>query len=564
MKRLFPFKPNERWSANFFLATIIVYLLWTAYVAFERKNNVEITPALATMLIPVFLVDGIKTLVESLTPKKSISGTEDLSKVTVIIPSYNGAAHIAATITDLLLRFPGNQIIISSNGSKDTTCDIGHKMGVLVMEIAEPIGKVEAINRALDMVETPYVLILDDDTLIGNAIIPTTALDDGHGGVAFRVLPIKNGFWSQMQLHEYRKSMDVGRKYHNRSATVQNISGAIGLFRVSELLRQTKIHTGEFSGEDLQRTLLVHLSRETSGGIVMSDSIVETLAPSDFITLFRQRVYGWYPGFLANFHLYAKLLTKRKIPLRLRIEAFYNTIVLALLDPIRLLSLPILLFNPVYLIFFYLVYVLLETVPYFTMGRNEPYWVILLFPIYGVFNFITRMLSMVVFFYRRLTKLIGRGLKNDDYKFVGNHAKGVGAVLSVLLGIVISLIYGGFLTAISNFESIYELPLPQQQTIKNSFVISEDLPESVEDRFTASPRLEFITLEVYSGDSRWSLSYQAVLRFSLINVIPLTLQELNRSSSFLVESFPEGSIHPGSSVRFDTDNIQLAINNAII
>lgn len=546
--------PSDRWTARFVLIMLVAYLAWTLFIAFTRNFEAPITPLLAIMLIPVFLVDGIKTFIESFTPKKVITGDEDLSKVTVVIPTYNGGKHIGVTLTDLVKRFPKDQIIVSSNGSRDDTCDVVRTYGVRLLEIEQPIGKVEAINRALHMVKTPYTLIMDDDTLVGDAVIPTTVLDEGHGGVAFRVYPVRKGPWSLIQLHEYRKSMDVGRRYHNHSSTVQNISGAVGLYRTQELIRQADIHTGEFSGEDLQRTLLVHLSRNTGGGVVMSESIIETMAPDSFMSLFNQRVYGWYPGFLANFHLYWRLLFMRNIPKRLRFEAFFNCFVLTFLDPIRLLSLPILLFTPTYLVFFYIVYVLLETIPWFSTGRNEPYWVILVFPLYGIFNFLTRMLSMSVFFYRRITKIIGKGIKNDDYKFMRPHARLIGVLTSSIVTLSFAFVYGSFLTAVSNYEAILYIPRKIEQSIA---AVAESIRvDAAKDEYT---------ITVKSGDSRWTISKFFVQEYMKDKNLLLSSSEVEVATYWLVINSGETrDMFPGETIVVKAIDIEIAVERARI
>ena len=529
-------KPNEKWSANIFFFSILAYLVWTGYVAFLKRSGVAFGPNLAVMLVPVFLLDGIKTLIESIPTKKDISAKEDISKVTVVIPTYNGANHISATIKDLLRRFEPSRIIISSNGSTDRTCEIAKSFGVTVYETKEPIGKVGAINVALKLVKTPYVLIMDDDTLVGDALLPTSELVAGRGGVAFTVLPIKNGFLSELQSHEYRKSMEVGARYHNSSATVQNISGAIGLFNTQELVRQIELHSGEFSGEDLQRTLLVHLASEKLNGVVMSSSVVKTLAPSDIKTLFKQRVYGWNPGFLANFHLYVKLLFMKNIPLKLRFEAFYGTFVLTVLDPIRLLSLPILIFEPVYLLFFYITYFLLELVTYLRIGRNEPIWVIFIFPVYGIFNFITRILAMSVFFYRRFTKVLGRGLKNDDYRFMQTHTRALGALSASVFVLFISALYASFLIVTSSYESVVELPVNEYLAVE----VTEKINTEVQIHLDTE-----IKVIAISGDSRWSLSEKIIKEYASTHNIEMNSINLNGATRKVFYYLDGSKVKPG-------------------
>jgi len=51
-------------------------------------------------------------------------------------------------------------------------------------------GKASAVNYAVYRVQTPYTLLLDDDTRLGGARLPTSLLAaDGFDAVAFHVLP---------------------------------------------------------------------------------------------------------------------------------------------------------------------------------------------------------------------------------------------------------------------------------------------------------------------------------------------------------------------------------------
>lgn len=370
--------------------------------------------------------------IESFGVKKLFKPVEDISKVTVVVPTYNGEDTIGITIEDLLLKFDKDKIVIVSNGSIDNTISIASSYGVVVVEITEPVGKVWAINYGLDNVKTPYVLIMDDDTLVSNAIIPTNALDQGYEGVAFRVLPIIQGPLTVLQTYEYRKSMDIARTYHNKTATVQSISGAIGLFHTKELVRQINLHTGEFSGEDLQRTLLIHIGIENKG-VVIADSTVVTYVPNTLKDLFKQRIFGWNPGFLANFGIYIKILFKKSTPIQMKYEAFYSVVLVTLGDILRVISLPVLLFSPAYIIVFYITYIFLETIPWYRLGRKDPYWTVLISPIYGLFNFIARILANGVFMYRRMSYFFGKGKKYDDYRQAGKATRLVSVTVSLLL-----------------------------------------------------------------------------------------------------------------------------------
>lgn len=557
---------NDHLVANSILALILFYLGASLYRYIEINSYPKFSWVFLVMLIPVFLSDGLKTLMESFYPKKIFPGNENLSKVNVIIPTINGEKVVGKTIEDLLRRFPKESIIVSSNGSTDKTCEIARNFGVVLLENEEAIGKVEAINQALSLVKTQYVLIMDDDTLIGDAKIPTGELDDGREGVAFRVLPIKAGFYSFLQMHEYRKSMDVGRRFHNHTASVQNISGAIGLFRTKELMRQRDIHNGEFSGEDLQRTLLVHLDRKEKGGVIMSESVVETLVPDGFFSLFRQRVYGWYPGFLNNFTLYIKLMLKRETPFRLRFESFYNCIFLAFLDPLRLIALPVLIFTPSYFLFFYLVYLLIEIVPYLAMGKKEPAWILLFFPIYGILNFIARILSFGVFFYRRSAQYLRKTKQPDVYRNINNWQGALAFSCSLLIFITLFAIYyiGSKYSVIAVNQIPKALLSNKEETLLipvSSTTFWSNEMQSV-SKNPVSTISAVIVVEANAGDSQWKVAKKAVDLFSSEKPDEISNKEV--FIDWVIILWGKQSVHKGDIFNFNNALMEEALKSSFV
>jgi len=340
------------------LALVVVYV--AAFASGLAPMATAGGRALALLLVPLWLVDGVKGLVESLHPATYRTGDEDLRKVTTVVASRNGEEALEGTLADLQRRAMANVIVVS-NGSTDGTAAVARRLGARCLEVEEPIGKVRAIEYALEHVATPYVLLIDDDTRVGDARIPTGLLDDGHRAVAFRVFAEVSTWVTRLQSYEYRKSADIAKRFHN-GATVPNVSGAVGLFTVAELRRQTALHTKELSGEDLQRTLLVHLAG-TTGGVVLTDSVVYTRPPATLRGLFGQRTLGWWPGLYSNVAKFARLLTKGGSLTKVRYDAFYNLILVVALDLVRAGSLPVLLLSPRLFGELYACYVALEVVP---------------------------------------------------------------------------------------------------------------------------------------------------------------------------------------------------------
>jgi cellulose synthase/poly-beta-1,6-N-acetylglucosamine synthase-like glycosyltransferase len=427
---------NDRTISPIFFFLFVGYIVAYGLFISEGFHPTPFDLSYAVIIIPIFLIDCVRSMVELCVRSDFYPATQKLKRVTVVIACKDGNPVLSPTLEDLCRRFKPEQIIVASNGSTDNTCAIAKRYGVRFLNMKEALGKVRSINVALSLIETPYTLIMDDDTLIKDAIVPTSCLDDGFNAVAFRVLPVRKGWLTCLQLHEYRKSCDISKRAHNRWATVQNISGAIGLFKTHELLRQVVLHSGEFSGEDLQRTLLVHLSAQWRG-VVLADSLVYTEAPSTLRSLYQQRVFGWFPGLYANFMYYFRLLFRKSTPISLRLDAFYNCILVVVLDVFRAIAFPIIIFYPWYFVVMYIVYVFLELITYHSLGHKEPAWIILVFPIYGLFGLLTRLAAIGVFIYRRTSVRIAHYSFLDDYRRASRFAKIGGILVATLVYVLL-------------------------------------------------------------------------------------------------------------------------------
>lgn len=415
---------------------LLGYIAIFSYLFYKFPDFYPIS-SLFFFLLTAFLIDGIKVIVESLNkPHKHKIKTEP-EKVTVLIPCHNGADTIFETVQDIKKTLPEAGVIVADDASTDETAKLARSAGAKVFPLKENLGKVGAIHEALSVVSTPYVLVMDDDTRLGEAKVPTNLLKD-YDAVSFRVLPHGNSLLSHFQRHEYRKSMEIGRGFHAKTGTIPCVSGAVGLFRKEALLRQTDLHSGEFSGEDLQRTLLIHRHRN-GRGVTFVDEEVYTHPPKTLSELYLQRVHGWWPGLWNNFHHFLHLAFAPKVNWRLRYDSLY-TLFLIVTDPFRILALPALFSSFSRFWTFYIFYVLLELIPYLRMGRREHIVVILLGPIYGIAQLFTRVVAFFAWIYRRVVAVSSRKRIPDSYK----RASLAHQVFAFALGLIISV---GLITA---------------------------------------------------------------------------------------------------------------------
>jgi len=396
-----------------------------------------------SIAIIAFIIDGIKLLIESNSKITERSGTSNPDETTIVLSAYNEDNIIDSIET--MKPHAKKLIIVNDNSTDDTLLklkslgkitsidvleDHTHiKMtngdtSYLIIDNHENINKVPSIHYALDFVETKYTFICDADIYLNDDFVMPVSLlnhtddpDNQIDSVSFSILPKvkeKNSIWTNillgLQLHEYHKSMNIGRQFANNSKSVECISGAAGLFKTERIMKLKNVHSNEFCGEDLERTLLELFDK---GKTVFSDQVIDTDVPETFRSLTKQRVTGWWPGLYRTFPLLFRIMRTKGIENRLRFEMIYN-IVSTILDPFKFISLWLVLFVislPV-LAALYIVYLLFEIYMYFRIKKRTSYDVkysplqIILYPIYGIIQLHYRIFAMIRLIYMKLTKKV--------------------------------------------------------------------------------------------------------------------------------------------------------------
>jgi cellulose synthase/poly-beta-1,6-N-acetylglucosamine synthase-like glycosyltransferase len=360
------------------------------------------------------LVDFVKLLIELLGRSDDRRYRSDPVQVTAVIACRDGADLLPGTVAELAPQIPPARIMVIDDGGRDNTSEVALGLGCDVHRFESSRGKAAAINYAVFRVHTPYTLLLDDDTRMGNARIPTQLLDDDEcDAVAFHVLPdrrsrngsVGNNFLGHVQRYEYGKSMEIGKRFHDAAQSVSCISGAAGLFRTRDLNELHHEHTSVFQGEDLQRTIihLLHGKR-----IVFANEPVWTVAPHRWGQWLRQRLFGWYPGFYHQLANMLRLMFAPHAGWRLRYEMAYNVYTM-ISDPLKAWSLAIIAITPGlrwWALVVYLLYLAFELYSWWVVRvpgsrSRAPVLVLLFYPLYGALNTVLRTLSVLVWFYLR-------------------------------------------------------------------------------------------------------------------------------------------------------------------
>lgn len=114
-----------------------------------------------------------------------------LPEVTLLIPAFNEKEYVESKMKNTLeLDYPADKlkIIWVTDGSTDGTPDLlkSYK-GVTVLHVQERNGKIAAMNRGMQMVNTPIVVFSDANTLLGKSSVRRMAAlfnDPRVGGVS--------------------------------------------------------------------------------------------------------------------------------------------------------------------------------------------------------------------------------------------------------------------------------------------------------------------------------------------------------------------------------------------
>jgi cellulose synthase/poly-beta-1,6-N-acetylglucosamine synthase-like glycosyltransferase len=426
------------------------------------------------------------------------------NKLTIVIASYNGEDVIGKTIKEAAVHVPYDQIIVVSDASTDKTAEVARATGARVIVNEKNLHKVGSINAAMLKVKTPYVLILDDDTLIGKTFIPTSLLDEGFTAVAFNVMPVKEKtLINQLQSFEYRLTMQISKNMRSATGAIGNISGAIGLYQTDDLIKQISLHSGQFAGEDEQRTLLAHMYGQGKG-ITYTDSLVLTLPPTTYRDLFKQRAFSWSLATPELFMLYWRLILSPRFHYLLKAEKGY-LIYIYLTEPLRILFLWTLFIKPNHLLITYAFYAALNLIIWLRIGAKDNLQAVLLSPLYALGLTICRIIG---YFYWLKVKGI--------YLAKGLYKQATGRHLILEYAVVFSIITASWAVSIQHFRQDMNLfhKIRTDSLTSNERAFNYDsTPSAFASLVASTDSDESIPVAIEQGDSLRAIAHKAVDKY---------------------------------------------------
>lgn len=284
--------------------------------------------------------------------------------ISLIVPAHNEAKSIRLAVRNLLeLDYPELEVIVVNDGSQDGTLQelreefslrLVHAVYVqhltsapvkglyrsdvvphlLVLDKEAGGNKADAVNAGLNAVTSPYVCIVDADSVLERdallrIMVPILADPEhvvGVGGIV-RVLngsELKGGHLRRVRLPrkgieiiqviEYLRAFLIGREAWAQGNMMMIISGAFGLFR-TDLVRDVGAYRSNAIGEDFDLVVRLHrhLLEEGSDYRIkfVPDPVCWTEAPGDWRSLGRQRA-RWQKGLLDTLLRNRDMLLRRR------------------------------------------------------------------------------------------------------------------------------------------------------------------------------------------------------------------------------------------------------------
>lgn len=218
--------------------------------------------------------------------------------VSVIVPAYNEAAGIEATVRSAVASNHRVEVIVVDDGSTDGTADIVESLGLPEVRVLRRPngGKAAALNAGIAAAKYDLVVMVDGDTVFE----PTTVhelvqpfADPEVGAVSANVkIANRETLLARLQHIEYVIGFNVDRRVHDVLRSMPTVPGAGGAFRRSALL-QVKGLSSQTLAEDTDLT--ISIGRAGWRTVFQENAVTWTEAPTTVRQLWQQR-FRWTFG----------------------------------------------------------------------------------------------------------------------------------------------------------------------------------------------------------------------------------------------------------------------------
>jgi cellulose synthase/poly-beta-1,6-N-acetylglucosamine synthase-like glycosyltransferase len=222
--------------------------------------------------------------------------------ITVLIPAYNEAENVRATILSVLnnTRQP-DEIIVIDDGSTDDTLAYAEATAAeypgLVQVLAKPNGgKSSALNRGIAEATGDVLIAIDGDTVLHPQCIDSLARpfkSKRVGAAAGKIMPARTEtLLEKYQYLEYIAGQNIDKEFISFLGSVNIVPGAVGAWR-----RTALIEAGGYSDDTLveDQDLTLALLGKNYGVVYVPTAIAYTEVPASTRSFYLQR-FRWTFG----------------------------------------------------------------------------------------------------------------------------------------------------------------------------------------------------------------------------------------------------------------------------
>ncbi|MGB8942254.1 MAG: glycosyltransferase, partial [Streptomyces sp.] len=276
---------------------------WVFLVGASEKITGVLVVALAVIGSLVMLRFGLMLLLSAVharkVRKKGFRWGPDITEpVSVLVPAYNEAKCIEATVRSLMTSDHPIEIIVIDDGSSDGTALIveGLRLPNVRVVRQQNAGKPAALNRGIANARYDLIVMMDGDTVFEQSTVrelvqpfgdPRVGAVAGNAKVGNRDSLI--GAWQHI---EYVMGFNLDRRMYDMLGCMPTIPGAVGAFRRSALERVGGM-SDDTLAEDTDITMAMH--RDGWRVVYAEKARAWTEAPETVQQLWSQR-YRWSYG----------------------------------------------------------------------------------------------------------------------------------------------------------------------------------------------------------------------------------------------------------------------------
>ncbi len=234
--------------------------------------------------------------------------------VSVVVPAYNEAANIAATVRSLVANdYRPLEVIVVDDGSTDDTAAIVESLRLPGVRVIRQVnaGKPAALNAGVAAARGNLLVLVDGDTVfapdaVGRLVQPFADVSVGAVSGNTKVAN-RGGLLGRWQHLEYVIGFNLDRRMFDVTRCMPTVPGAIGAFR-RETLREVGGVSGETLAEDTDLTMAVI---RAGWRVVYEEAAVAwTEVPSTLGELWKQR-YRWCYGTMQAMWKHRRSLLER-------------------------------------------------------------------------------------------------------------------------------------------------------------------------------------------------------------------------------------------------------------